>query len=434
MEKIETFKPVEVSDFYIRQVAKGMERYFWENIFKEIFDILKDNSVINSKDDAINAIKSGKIFYKNGAFWARGRFTNDISKALEEAGAKFKYGAYFIEKSKLPLDYYNAVGIVEAQAAVKTASVLNFLNKVTETLGNIKFETFITKAVTGMFKKLQKDIFKSATEKKVPVIELTFTKPVLDVPKDKLKDVEQYWSEYDKKLDALRKQKKQEPSGAIQEEINRLNREAYENAPDVEIDVKDLDWQSRKIAEDYTYNMKYWVKKWEAKNIIKMRQDVLEMVRKGQRIPDLQEYFEKRWQIASDKAYFLAENESHLAASTIKATEYQRLGSKRFMWGRSSSKEKRKLHELYYNEIFDFDNPPVIDEKLNIKGLPRQIWNCKCHILAVVPSISEIQEQRTKIKNAKRNIIKYVQYSIENSKQRNNSAWRYRRLGEGQAL
>lgn len=428
MDKIETFKPVEVSDFYINQVSKGMERYFWEYIFKPIFDILKENTIINSKDDVINALKSGKIYYKNGAFWSRGRFTNDVAKALEDAGAKYKFGAYFLDKKSMPFEYFNTIGMVEAQSAAKTASVFTFLNKVTETLGNIKFETFIEKAVTGMFKKLQKDIFQSAEEKKVPVIELTFTKPVIDIPKEKLKEVESHWAEYDKRLDELRKKQKKEKSPAIQEEINRLNKEAFATSPNVEIDVKELDWQSRKIAEDYTYNMKYWVKKWEAKNIIKMRQDVLEMVRKGQRVPDIQEYFEKRWNIAKDKAHFLAENESHLAASTIKATEYQRLGAKRFRWGRSSSREKRKLHELYYNEIFDFDNPPVIDEKLNIKGLPRQIWNCKCHILAVVPTISEIQEQRQKIKNAKRNIIKYVQYSIENSKQCNNPTWRYRRF------
>lgn len=431
MDKIETFKPVEVSDFYINQVAAGMSRYFWDNIFKEIFAILNDNTVINSKNDVINALKSGKIYYKNGAFYAKGRFTNEVAKTLEEAGAKYKFGAYFLDKSKMPIEIFNTIGLVEVQAAAKTASVLSFLNKITERLGNIKFETFIEKAVTGMFKKLQKDIYQSATEKKVPVIELTFTKPVIDIPKEKLKDVEQYWKEYDKKLDELRKKGKGQD---VKLEIDRLNREAYENAPDVEIDVKELDWQSRKIAEDYTYNMKYWVKKWEAKDIIKMRQDVLEMVQKGQRVPDIQEYFEKRWNKYKDKAHFLAENESHLAASTIKATEYQRLGCNRFRWGRSSSREKRKLHELYYNEIFSFDNPPIIDEKLNIKGLPRQIWNCKCHILAVVPSISEIQEQRQKIKNAKRNIIKYVQYSIENSKQCYNPAWRYRRFREGQTF
>ncbi len=427
MEKIKTFKPVEVSDFYINQVSKGMEQYFWEYIFNPIFNILKDNSILNSKNDVINALKSGKIYYRNGAFWAKGRFTNNIAKSLEKAGAVYKYGAYFLEKSKMPLEYYNTIGLIEAQSAAKTASVLAFLNKVTETLGNIKFETFIDKAVTSMFKKLQKDIYLSAQEKKVPVLELTFTKPVLDIPKEKLKDIESYWSEYDKKLTELSKKGKSED---VKAEVNRINREAYENAPDVDIDVKKLDWQSRKIAEDYTYNMKYWVKKWEAKNIIKMRQDVLEMVQKGQRVPAIQEYFEKRWDIAKNKAHFLAENESHLAASTIKATEYQRLGCKRFRWGRSSSKEKRKLHELYYNEIFEFDNPPIIDKKLNIKGLPRQIWNCKCHIFAVVPSISEIQEQRQKIKNAKRNLIKYVQYSIENSKQCNNPYWRYRRFGE----
>ena len=195
---------------------------------------------------------------------------------------------------------------------------------------------------------------------------------------------------------------------------------------DVQIDDVQLDERSKKIAEDYTYNMKYWVKKWEAKNIVKMREDVLNMVQEGARVPTIEAYFMKRWKIARDKAHFLAVNESHLAASVIKATQYQMAGCTQFKWGRSSSKEKRILHEEYYGEVFDFVNPPIIDEKLGITGLPRQIWNCKCHILPVVPDIQTIK----KVRNAKRNIFE----KIFNSKQCDNYTWRYRRFGEGQTL
>ena len=162
-----------------------------------------------------------------------------------------------------------------------------------------------------------------------------------------------------------------------------------------------------------------------------MRQDVADMVQKGERVPAIQEYFEKRWKVAKDKANFLAVNESHLAGSVIKATSYQELGCNSFVWGRSSSKEKRKLHEEYYGETFTFDNPPIIDEKLGITGLPRQIWNCKCHMLIKPPTLAEILDKTEEVRNAKRNIFTRLRYKIRNSKQCNNTAWRYRRLGEG---
>ena len=157
-----------------------------------------------------------------------------------------------------------------------------------------------------------------------------------------------------------------------------------------------------------------------------MREDVVNMVQEGARVPTLEAYFLKRWKVARDKAHFLAVNESHLAASVIKATQYQQAGCTQFKWGRSSSKEKRPLHEEYYDKIFEFENPPIIDEKLGITGLPRQIWNCKCHMLPVVPDIQTIK----KVRNAKRNIFE----KIFNSKQCDNYPWRYRRFGEGSTL
>ena len=158
-----------------------------------------------------------------------------------------------------------------------------------------------------------------------------------------------------------------------------------------------------------------------------MRQDVLKMIQQGARVPRIQEYFERRWKIAKDKAHFLAVNESHLASSVIKATEYQSIGSPGYVWGRSSSKEKRKLHEQYYGKFFTWEDKPIIDEVLGIRGYPRQIWNCKCHMLIKPPTIAQAYKKVTEVKNAKRNIFK----RIFNSSQCDNNSWRYRRFGEG---
>lgn len=428
---MKTLKPVEVSEYYINRVSKGLSDYFWVNLFKPIFDILKGNNVINSKDVLINAIKSGRIYYSKGAF--RGKFSNAISAELEKMGAKFKYGAYYISKNLIPSEYLSIMGIVEAQAAAKALALNKFLLNYFDILQNVTVEQFIESAVNEMYRKLELDLVKSFEEHKIPVIQLDIATPKVKLPKVQTKSIERYWKEQDKKANELQKEitktkLRGEDTTELQEQLAELNKDAFENAPslDVQIDDVQLDKRSKKIAEDYTYNMKYWVKKWEVKNIIKMREDVLNMVQEGARVPTLEAYFTKRWKVARDKAHFLAVNESHLAASVIKATQYKEAGCTQFKWGRSSSKEKRPLHEEYYDKVFDFDNPPIIDEKLGIKGLPRQIWNCKCHMLPVVPDIQTIK----KVRNAKRNIFE----KIFNSKQRDNYPWRYRRYGEGETL
>lgn len=379
-----TLRPVEVSEYYIQRIAKGMQKYFWDNIFKQIFDILKDRTVNNAgEDDLINAIRSGKVWYENGAFRTKTRFPNSIATVLEKMGAKFVRGAYVIEQTKIPMVYINAINYAKAHLGYVGSRISDFLLGLDSLLAKVTLDQYISASVDSAFKKLQLDIIKSAQEKKIPVIELGIVQPNIKVPKQKTKEIEAYWKEYDKKAEKLNKEilkakKDGEESETLKAQLKELRKDAYTQAPsyDVKIDDIELNEQSKKITEDYVYNLKYWVKKWEAKNIIKMRQDVADMVQKGERVLAIQEYFEKRWKVAKDKANFLAVNESHLAGSVIKATSYQELGCNSFVWGRSSSKEKRKLHEEYYGETFTFDNPPIIDEKLGITGLPRQIWNC----------------------------------------------------------
>ena len=38
---METLKPIEISEYYINRVTRGLERYFWDNLFGKIFEILK---------------------------------------------------------------------------------------------------------------------------------------------------------------------------------------------------------------------------------------------------------------------------------------------------------------------------------------------------------------------------------------------------------
>lgn len=436
---MDTLRPVEVSEYYINRVASGMSKYFWDNIFKEIFDILKDNTVSNSKDDVINALKSGRIWYENGAF--RGKFNNAISTTLEQIGAKFRNGAYYISKSAIPFEYVTVIDFVAAQGVAKASRISDFLLRLGSLLPLIDLKDYIEATVDLMFKKLQLDIVKSAQEKKVPVIELGIVQPDAKFPKDKIKDLEKYWQTQDEKTKELREIiKKAEKQGKdttdLRAKLKDQQIDAFHNAPKVEFKIDDiaLDAKSKKIAQDYTYNMQFWVKKWETKDIIKMRQEVLKMIQEGARVPRIAEYFEKRWKVAKDKAHFLAVNESHLAGSVIKSAEYQALGANSFVWGRSSSKEKRELHKTYYGKTFRFDDPPIIDENLGIKGLPRQVWNCKCHLLIQPPTLEEIINKHTEVRNAKRNLFTKIKYTIKNSTQRNNNAWRYRRFGEGQTL
>ena len=428
-----------------------MAQYFWGFIFAPIFEILAENTVENSKDDLIKAIKNGRIWYENGAFKTKGRFSNAISQTLEKMGARHLRGAYFIEQKNIPVELLNAINLTKIATVNKTTKISDFLKGLAPALEAITVRDFIEVTVQKMYKKLELDILKSAEERKLPVIELGIVSPDVKLSKGKQQDIKKYWTERDaiaqKLRENIKKARTKEAKQMASERLRKHQIETYANAPTlgVTVDEYELNNISKKVAEDYVYNMNYWVKKWEVKEIIQMRKDVADMVQKGYRVPDLYDYFRKKWKQGKTKAMFLAENESRLAGSVIQATQYQKLGCTKFMWGKSTSVEKRELHKKLAQEnhneygingtnIFEFSNPPIIDDKLGIRGLPRQIWNCKCQMIGIPPTLDEVIRKAESVRNAKRNIFEYVKYKVENSKQRYNNPWRYRRYRQGQTL
>lgn len=396
MTDYETFKPVEPSEYYIKQIAAGLKKEIYNSLFKPIFEVLNtnSNSIYNDKKTLTNAIQSGRIYYENGAFRSNKPFSNAVADELEKLGAKYRNGAYYIDRAFLPLEVENALAIVAARETAKIAALNGLLARLAATVGqDTAVRSFIEKAVIGLFKNLETNLLKSTQGGKLPVIELIHTSK-----------------------------------------------------------------QARKISEDYIHNMDYWINKWKEQAIVKMRQDVSKLVQEGARVETIKKYFEDKNLAKDYKAEFLARNESGIASSVLKATHYQEMGCTHFKWLLSTAKEKRPLHLEYAKEtgnqygiggtnIFSFADPPIIEQieiktedgkKIAVpkpngqKGLPRQTYNCLCNFVGIKNPQYYINRQ--KIENAKRNIFTKIKYTIENSMQRNNYPWRYRRFGEGQEV
>ena len=418
-------KPVEISERYIKQIEKAISRYFYVTCFSEIFAIIDSRNYIvsNSVNDLINAIQSGKVYYKDGAFRAD-RFSNVVSKELEKLGATFKKGAYYIDSKQLPPSIISAIDLEKVKAQNKLTSINQFLTN----LEIIDITPFVKQIVEKTFEKFTRDLAQTLKDKNIPIIELPYQNPKVEIPVEETKRISDYWTEKEAEANKLREayeQAKTELENApntlkrqarqkvkiAQETLKNFQKQKYKNAPKF-----DYTWgggdMSAQVAENYTYNLKYWVKNWQVDNIVKMRKDVAEMVKRGARIAEVKQYFIKQWHISENKAQFLARNEIGLASTAIKKYQYTQAGCTHFKWLASTVKEKdrRKLHEKYYNKIFAFDNPPLIDERLDIYGLPKQIWNCSCGIMPVVPK-AEVKNDRSIFKRYKTRNIEYRRFT-----------------------
>lgn len=89
--------------------------------------------------------------------------------------------------------------------------------------------------------------------------------------------------------------------------------------------------------------------------------------------------------ITKRRAMLIAKDQTSKATTAVNAARMKDLGIKKFKWLHSyGGKEPRKLHVSYNGQIFDLDNPPIIDEKTRETGLPGTIYHCRCKMIPVI--------------------------------------------------
>lgn len=89
--------------------------------------------------------------------------------------------------------------------------------------------------------------------------------------------------------------------------------------------------------------------------------------------------------ITQRRAENIAADQTRKAYNTINRIRWKERGIKKFEWIHSGGGQTpRPLHLKLDGQIFEIDDPPVIDEDTNEKGFPGQLPNCRCTMAAVI--------------------------------------------------
>ena len=153
------FKPVRLNDYYRDRIAKGLRDNIWETMFKPIFEVLNNKTtVLNSKQSAlIAALDNARVYYENGAFKAVETYSNAVATELESLGAKFKHGAYYLERNLLPVEIESTIAMVAARESAKYTALNTLLAKLAIDLTKEQFnKLLIEHAAELMFKNLKR--------------------------------------------------------------------------------------------------------------------------------------------------------------------------------------------------------------------------------------------------------------------------------------
>lgn len=106
---------------------------------------------------------------------------------------------------------------------------------------------------------------------------------------------------------------------------------------------------------------------------------VMRAIAEGNGLADIVPQLQKRHGITLRRARLIANDQVRKATSAINRSRAEANGIRKFQWVHSGGgREPRELHLRLDGEVFEYANPPVIDERTGERGLPGQLINCRC--------------------------------------------------------
>lgn len=317
-------RPIEPSKYFDDKIARQIINWEWLWYYKPMLDALRPVTVNNDNNAIFEAIKSGVLYYQNGAFYSKsGRFSNRIALELEKIGARYsKYGrCYRIAQTNLPNNLLWIIETTKARVYSDVITIKKILDFSIGSLDEIIKHLKVTDVAKAMFQDLQDRTIKMFQQNKIQTI-----------------------------------------------------------AP------KMTDFRAKEMAENYTDSLEYYIKDWQQQEIVKMREVVGQMAIDGESRVTIANYIESQFKVSQRKAKFLARNESSIAVAEYLKAKYKEEGFEEFKWITNIDGRERELHKQLNGKIFRFDEPPIIDERTGQRGLPGETYNCRCKFIPVLKS------------------------------------------------
>lgn len=174
--------PTAIKDFktkkaYTKLVQKALFSYLWEGIYKPMFEMLqiKPEKARNSLDAVTQGLKEGTIYYVNGGFKAKKKFTAAQSFLLQKWGAKYdsREKMYKIDYSSIPMTVRVALADARISAQNTISQIDAFLKEVEANIPYIVESMVFDNEVITILDDAGNEVKKNVKKLNVIVPELT---------------------------------------------------------------------------------------------------------------------------------------------------------------------------------------------------------------------------------------------------------------------
>lgn len=152
----------------------------------------------------------------------------------------------------------------------------------------------------------------------------------------------------------------------------------------MELKIKLTDKQKQTIATDYTNNLNLYIKSFLDEEIPKFRELLQDNIFAGYRPEYLKKIIRERYNVSENKAKFLAFQETNLLTSKYTQSRYEDAGIRKYKWSTSHDSRVRHDHEELNGKIFQFNNPPIVNQETGKRANPGEDFGCRCKAIPVL--------------------------------------------------
>ncbi|MGF6837054.1 SPP1 gp7 family putative phage head morphogenesis protein [Paraburkholderia youngii] len=90
-------------------------------------------------------------------------------------------------------------------------------------------------------------------------------------------------------------------------------------------------------------------------------------------------------EVTTSRAVLIARTETARTAATLTQARAEHIGAYSYIWRTSGDGSVRSDHRKLNGKIFQWNNPPVADERSGERAHPGCIYNCRCYAEPIIP-------------------------------------------------
>lgn len=171
------------------------------------------------------------------------------------------------------------------------------------------------------------------------------------------------------------------PLDEILEDLDEQTIATLENS--IKIKVNFTPTEREQLIAKYVDNLQLPIKGFVEEQVNRLRELVEKSILEGLGDKNLIDTIMREFNVSRNKAVFWARQETGLFVSNYRQIVYKRANVTKYKWSTSHDERVRQMHKDLDGKIFEFDNPPITNEKGD-RNNPGEDWQCRCQPIPII--------------------------------------------------